>query len=491
MILSRDSLPANFPVWVECYKTIYKNLIKRTRQLQAANEKLVNEVAERQRIEAVLQQAEMKYRRIFENAVEGIFQTTPDGRYQACNPALARIYGYESAAQLLENLTNIEQQLYVDENRRREFIEQLRICDSVSGFESQVYRQDGSIIWISENARAVRDRNGKLLYYEGFVTDITQEKRAEESLQQSEAKSKAQGQELEGALIQLQEIQKQLLEKEHLSTLGQLLAGVAHEINNPVNFLCNNFPHAQQYTEEMIKLLRLYAKYYPEPAPEIQQQAEAIELDFLIKDFPKTLFSMQMGANRIYQIVHSLKSVSAGTDEQQSVDIHAGIDSTLLILHYRLKAKGDDGGISVFKDYGKLPPVTCYPCALNQVFMNLLCNAIDALEELKAQRLNSKDSDQHSITPSIWIRTEVKNDDNSHPWAVIRITDNGLGMKDDVRQRVYEPFFTTKPSDKGTGLGLSISYKIVVEKHGGKLNCISTPGQGTEFVVEVPIAIPI
>ncbi|HBB35858.1 MAG TPA: PAS domain-containing sensor histidine kinase [Cyanobacteria bacterium UBA8803] len=445
------------------------NLVNQTRQFRSADKESANDIGEpkteRQQVEEALRQAEQKYRNIFDNAVEGIFQTTPDGQYQTCNPALARIYGYDSPTELLENLTDIERQLYVDPQRRYEFIERLQACDSISTFESQVYRQDGSIIWISENARAVRDRDGNLLYYEGFVTDITQRKLAEQ----------------------------QLIQKDNLATLGKLLAGVAHEINNPVNFLCNNLPHAQEYAEELLNLLELYTKYYPQPIGEIQQQAEEIDLNFLVEDFPKTLSSIEIGANRIRQIVDSLRTVSGSDEERmQPIDIHQGIDSTLLILHHRLKPKGDHPGIAVFKEYEKLPLVECYPYRLNQVFMNLLCNAIDALDELRTQPLNLEGSYLQLTRPSIWISTEVIGSDaypdsGSNLWVVVRIIDNGPGMTPEVKQRIFEPFFTTKPTGKGTGLGLSISYSIIVEEHGGYLKCISTPEQGTEFVIEIPV----
>jgi PAS domain S-box-containing protein len=493
MFLSRDNLLPSSPDWMGRYEKVHKNLAKRTRQLKRANQELANQIAERKRVEEALQQAERKYRSIFENAVEGIFQTTPDGRYQACNPALARIYGYDSPTQLLTSLVDIAQQLYVDPRRRDEFIEQLHYCDSVSEFESQIYRRDGSIIWISENARAVRDDDGTLLYYEGFVTDITQRKLAEEHLRQSEARSRVQAEQLEVALNQLQQTQVRLIQNERLSTLGQLVAGVAHEINNPVNFVCGNLIPASQYAEDLIKLLELYTKYYPQPVPEIQQQAEAIELDFLIEDFPRTLSSMQLGADRIRQIVQSLRNFSRFDEAQMKpVDIHEGLNSTLLILQNRLKSKKDNWEIVIVKEYGELPSVECYAGLLNQVFMNLLCNAIDALDDWHLESLNLEGSNQQPETPYIRICTEVicgNSPDNSGSdlQAVIRIINNGPGMTQEVRSRIFDPFFTTKPLGKGTGLGLSISYQIIVEKHGGQLKCISTPEQGTEFVIKIPI----
>jgi signal transduction histidine kinase len=290
-----------------------------------------------------------------------------------------------------------------------------------------------------------------------------------------------QAQQLEATLQQLGHTKSQLIQSEKLSSLGQMLAGVAHEINNPVTFVCGNLSHSGQYAQDLLSLLELYQKYYPNAAPEIAAEIEAIDLEFLKIDFPKTLSSMQMGADRIRQIVQSLRTF-ARLDEAQmkAVDLHEGIDSTLLILQNRLKATGNKAAIAVLKEYDDLPLVECYAGLMNQVFMNILCNAIDALEDYDRQR-SPVDIEQR---PSrIRIRTDVV-DNNC---IEVRIADNGPGMSEEIRQRIFESFFTTKPREKGTGLGLSISHEIVVAKHNGELTCISAPEQGTEFVIKIPI----
>ena len=282
-------------------------------------------------------------------------------------------------------------------------------------------------------------------------------------------------------LKDLQQTQAQLIQTEKMSGLGQLVAGIAHEINNPVNFIYGNLNHATDYTEKLLSLLELYQQQYPDSSPEIGELTEDIDLEFLLEDLPKLLLSMKVGADRIRQIVLSLRNFSRLDESQmKAVDIHEGIDSTLLILQHRLKSNADSANIVLVKEYGSLPLVECYAGQLNQVFMNVLGNAIDALE-------SDKLLDRKSVTPQIKISTAVGQLNGNVPSAVIRISDNGSGISESMRQRIFDPFFTTKPVGKGTGLGLSISYQIVVEKHGGVFKCSSQLGKGTEFAIEIPL----
>jgi signal transduction histidine kinase len=331
-------------------------------------------------------------------------------------------------------------------------------------------------------------------------------------------KAQEQATKLEQALRELQRTQTQLIHSEKMSSLGQLVAGVAHEINNPVNFIYGNLIYAQEYFQDLLGLLQLYRTAYTNPLAVIQERIDAIDLDFLVSDLSQLQNSMKVGAERIREIVRSLRTFSrVDESDNKQVDIHSGLESTLMILHNRVKAKPGYPGISILKEYGDLPLVECYPGQLNQVFMNLISNAIDALEEkMKYELLDvttnqletvtnfsptitintgivGRDSHTTSLTPHALLEPTIgeclpkNNSDVEASHIFIRIADNGSGMTQKTQQQLFEPFFTTKPVGKGTGLGLAISYQIIVEKHGGKLWCHSTPGQGAEFVVEIPI----
>ncbi|HYX14015.1 MAG TPA: ATP-binding protein [Nostoc sp.] len=301
---------------------------------------------------------------------------------------------------------------------------------------------------------------------------------------QAALQAKAQTQKLQQALHELQLAQTQLIQSEKMSSLGQLIAGVAHEINNPVNFIYGNLKYVAEYAQDLLHLLEKYQKFLPVAPPELESELDNIDLEFIMQDLPKLLASMKLGTSRIVEIVQSLKNFSRHDEaDMKAVNIHDGIDGTLMILHHRLKADVRRPAIEIVKDYAKLPLIECYPGQLNQVFMNILANAIDALEEdMENSRFRSSPQSP-TPNPQITIRTKVFD----QKWVVIRIADNGPGMKEEVIRRIYDPFFTTKDIGKGTGLGMAISYQIVVDKHGGMLKCHSQPGEGTEFWIQIPL----
>jgi signal transduction histidine kinase/PAS domain-containing protein len=302
-----------------------------------------------------------------------------------------------------------------------------------------------------------------------------------QQLRESEALLKQQAQNLQQAFQELKSLQLQLIQSEKMSSLGQLVAGVAHEINNPVGFIDGNLSYVQTYAQDLLSFVELYQKHYPNPIAEIQAKAKEIDLPFLQQDLNKILGSMKIGTDRICQIVLSLRNFSQMDEaDYKEVELHEGIDSTLMILQHRLKVSSERPAIEVIQDYTKLPLVQCYPGQLNQVLMNILSNAIDALEDTEVTRTVQDIKDNPS---QITIRTGMVD----RHWVEITIADNGPGIPEKVRERIFDPFFTTKPIGKGTGMGLSISYQIIVEKHGGKLECVSNPNQGTEFVIQIPI----
>jgi signal transduction histidine kinase len=294
--------------------------------------------------------------------------------------------------------------------------------------------------------------------------------------------SEYKAEQLERTLQELKQTQAQLIQTEKMSGLGQMVAGVAHEINNPVNFIHGNLSYASQYSKDIISLMQLYQQEYPEPPARIRAWANEIDLEFIAADLPKILSSMSLGTERIRQIVLSLRNFARlDESEMKKVDIHEGIDSTLMILQHRLNGNPELREINVIKEYGNLSQVECYPGQLNQVFVNIFGNAIDALQEAEKHRVLK----EIEGSPPVLIVATKMSEDKSR--AIVKIMDNGIGIPDAVKKRMFDPFFTTKEVGKGTGLGLAICYQIVVEKHGGSLKCFSEPGQGAEFWIEIPI----
>lgn len=297
--------------------------------------------------------------------------------------------------------------------------------------------------------------------------------------------------ELQDALNHLKKSQLQLVQSEKMSALGQMMVGIAHEINNPIGFIAGNLTPAQEYARDLLGLLDLYQQHFPDPGADIQSRIEDIDLPYVREDFLKLLTSMREGVDRIRDISHSLRTLARSECDRPCLfNLHDGINSSLMILKHRLKSKEGSVAIDVIKDFNDLPEIECYPGQINQVFINIFSNAIDALEESGMRQPES------GVAPTIVIHTEVRRSDHSAgsdgraedpSYIFISIADNGPGMSEGTCAKLFEPFFTTKPAGKGTGLGLSISHQIVTERHGGQLICDSVLGQGTKFVIKLPL----
>jgi PAS domain S-box-containing protein len=450
------------------------------------------DISYRKRIEAALREREEEFRSLVSNIPGAVYRCGPKGRSNLTfiSSGIEVIAGYPAANFMTKPVQAFDSIIAPDDV---DFIDQF-ITRSVKEkqpymIEYRLIHMNGSVRWVAEKGQAIFGESGQVLSLNGAIFDITERKQAEDALRLSEAIANNRTQQLELALKELRETQAHLIHTEKMSSLGQMVAGVAHEINNPVSFIYGNISYASQYIKDLLQLVELYQKHYPQPIEEVQQYIEDIDLEFLTEDAIKILSSMKMGADRIREIVLSLRNFSRLDDSvKQPVNIHEGLDNTLLILHNRLRARAEYPEIKVIKDYGKLPLIECYVGQLNQVFMNLLSNSIDALED--AWNQNRRSSPRASLTntdsdsqPAIRIRTEMLNPN----CICIRIADNAEGMSEEVRQRLFDPFFTTKPVGKGTGLGLAISYRIVAEKHGGTLSCSSVLGEGTEFAIEIPL----
>ncbi|MEH2120708.1 PAS domain-containing sensor histidine kinase [Nostoc sp.] len=425
------------------------------------------------------------------------------------DPRWKRILGYEvdeidhdhkSFEQLVhpQDLPGIHQVLH----------DYLEGCTPVFEVEFRMLTKSGEWKWILACGKVFQwDEFGKPVRMAGTHKDISQDKaiatqqyqlfeqlqREIVQRQSTEDQVREKSQQLETTLVELRYTQKQLLQNQKMANLGQLVADMANEINNPVSFIYGNLHPASQYAQDLIRVIELYQHYYPTPTPVIALHLQRLDLGFVKTDFLKLLWSMRAGSERVKEIVFALRNFSTSDEGQmKKVDLHEGLDSVLRILQHRLKEQPDRPRIEVIKNFGELPLIECYPGDLNQVFMNILTNAIDALEE--------RIKHDYSFTPTLFIHTEIISNhlslvNSNELWVdkrlgkkhkvIIRISDNGKGILPHIQRQIFEPFFTTKPIGKGKGLGLSISREIIVEKHQGKLKCNSQLGEGTELVIEM------
>ncbi|OGR29569.1 MAG: hypothetical protein A2X79_07470 [Desulfuromonadaceae bacterium GWB2_53_15] len=432
--------------------------------------------------------AEEKYRGIFENALEGILQTTPEGRFLSCNPATAAILGYSSPAELIESIPTIAQ-LYVSPQRRQEMYALLRKKRDVKNFEVEMYRKDGGKQWVLVSTRPIFNEMDEIIYVDGIIQDISERKRAEDAIQELNEELEQRvidrtkelvatnldlrdvTSQLESAYSELKATQSRMLQQEKMASIGQLAAGVAHEINNPMGFIISNLNSLKKYIDKVTGFIKIQSESVERLSgngvihdilKDLNEQKKSLKIDYILGDLDNLIKESLDGAERVKKIVQELKSFSRLDESDiKMADINEGLESTINIIWNELKYN-----TTVKKEYGNIPQANCNLGQLNQVFMNILVNAAHAIES------------QGEIT----VRTS-SDEDNIY----ISISDTGTGIPADKLNRIFEPFYTTKEVGKGTGLGLSIAYDIV-KKHNGEIRLESEVGKGTTFTIIVPIS---
>ncbi|MCC5899597.1 MAG: PAS domain S-box protein [Phormidium sp. BM_Day4_Bin.17] len=437
------------------------------------------DITERKTAELTLRESEERFRTLVEATTQIVWNANAKGAFSWEQPDWSEFTGM--SFEELRDWGWINSIHPHDRNETTAVWSHAVQTRSLYQIEHRLRRADGQYRDMNVRAVPILDEDGNLREWIGVNTDITDRKDAERALQRSEAKLRQQAENLQATLDQLQRTQNQLVQSEKMSALGQLVAGVAHEINNPVNFIYGNLTHADEYTQDLMRVIEAYQQRYPQVDAELEELLEEVDLDYLIDDLPKLIGSMRVGAQRIRDIVRSLRNFSRlDESEFKAVNLHDGIESTLMILQNRLKAKPDSPGIEIVRRYGNLPLVDCYAGQINQVLMNILANAVDALEE---RDRNRSPSELDAAPSRITITTAVTDEQ----YVQVLIADNGVGIPPKVQHQIFDPFFTTKPIGKGTGLGMSISYQIITDKHQGSLTCTSELGVGTSFLIEIPI----
>ncbi|MEG4231451.1 ATP-binding protein [Microcoleus sp. Pol11C3] len=440
------------------------------KKYQDYNQQLERSLAKTSRTEAQLADQKQMLQAIIDVAPIWIWMVNPSGKVQFLNKTFSQDVGVPVSAFLA---VDHYKDILGEDAAGCLLSDAACLAQDLPHYSSETLRfVDGKLHYLEVTKVQLKNCQGETIGIIGLGVDATERKRAAELLQE-------QNQQLEKTLKDLQQAQLQLVQNEKMSALGNLVAGVAHEINNPIGFISGNLNEGKRSLEDVIEHLELYRSAAPKS--EIADHAEEIDIDYLLEDLPKMIDSMQVGCDRICSISTSLRTFSRGDkDYKVPFNIHEGIDSAILILKHRLKANEHRPQIEVMTKYGNLPKIECFPGQLNQVFMNLLANAIDALEESNVGRSFSEIvANPNRIT----ICTDVLGEEH----IKIKIADNGIGMKEEVKQQIFDHLFTTKGVGKGTGLGLAIVHQIAVEKHGGSIEVEAEPGIGTEFAIVLPV----